>query len=163
MPLIQRLSTDHTIHEFRTAARLRFREASRLAVAGDRLAAIYLGGYAAEILLKAAYFRLTGWGIDATITVDDIRDAKTYAKTLGLVWTGNLHQLTGWSDLLVEERKKRKKAFAPAFARSLQARARHIYRNWREHLRYKPNRPFQGEVTVVLQGAQWFLDQYPIL
>jgi HEPN domain-containing protein len=61
MPLVQRIhSRPHTIAEFRRAATLRYREAVRLAVAGDRLAAIYLSGYAAEMLLKAAYFRLTG-------------------------------------------------------------------------------------------------------
>lgn len=163
MPLIQRLSKDHTIYELRTAARSRFGEASRLAVAGDRLAAIYLGGYAAEMLLEAAYFRVAGWGSAMVIRMSDIQNAKAYAKTLGINWTGNLHDLAGWSALLVEEHKKRQRAFAPVFARSLQAKVQGIYLNWREHLRYKPNRPFRGEVALVLQGAQWLLGQYRFL
>ena len=61
MPLIARVTADHSIREFRNAAWRRYQEARRLAINGDRLAAIYLWGYAAEMLLKAAYFRLVGW------------------------------------------------------------------------------------------------------
>jgi hypothetical protein len=61
MPLIARIPTDHTIREFRAAAGLRYREGQRLALTGNRLTAIYLWGYAAEMLLKAAYFRLRSW------------------------------------------------------------------------------------------------------
>lgn len=107
MPLIARIAQDHTVREFRAAAGLRYREAQRLAVAGDRLAAIYLWGYAAEMLLKAAYFRLRGWLPTQPITMTDIRDARNYAiTTLQIAWPQpNLHDLSRWRALLVEERK----------------------------------------------------------
>src|SRR5438105_6456634 len=106
MPLIARLSPHHTIREFRAAAGLRFREGRRLALAGDRLAAIYLWGYTAEMLLKAAYFRLRGWLPSQPITMIDIRNARQYAMTtLHLAWPQNLHDLSRWRELLVEERK----------------------------------------------------------
>jgi hypothetical protein len=79
MPLIARVPRDHSIHEFRAAAGLRYWEARRLAIAGDRLAAIYLWGYTAEMLLKAAYFRLRGWLPTQSITLVDLQNAKSYA------------------------------------------------------------------------------------
>jgi hypothetical protein len=164
MPLIQRLSQEHTISQFRAAALMRYREASRLATAGDRLAAIYLGGYAAEMLLKAAYFRLAGWGQSTPITRADVRDAREYAtKTLKLTWREQLHDLNGWAALLVEERKIRGKPYAFSFSRSLIAHVARVFLNWREWLRYWANRPYRGEVVVVLQGVHWLLGQYRFL
>src|SRR5687767_599132 len=130
MPLIQRLSADHTIREFRTAALMRLREATHLAVAGHRLGAVYLSGYSAEMLLKAAYFRLSGWGLTAPIALADIQGAKVHAtSTLGLPWPGNLHDLTKWAALLIEERKYRGLAYSASFARSLSGRVKRVYLN----------------------------------
>jgi hypothetical protein len=161
MPLIARIAPHHTIRDFRAAARLRYDEGRRLALGGDRLAAIYLWGYAAEMLLKAAYFRLVGWLPAQAITLHDLHDAKNYAvHHLGLHWPTILHDLSRWHELLVEERRLRLLPYAAAFARSLQARVRHIYLNWREHLRYRTNHPYRGEVGRVFQAVQWLLGQY---
>src|SRR5436190_1788620 len=141
MPLIARIRPSHSIREFRTAARLRYQEGRRLAVAGDRLAAIYLWGYSAEMLLKAAYFRLKGWLPANPISMTDLTQARSYAVNhLGLQWSSNLHDLTRWRELLIEERKLRMIPYQAAFSRSLNARVNHIYLNWREHLRYRTNR-----------------------
>jgi hypothetical protein len=164
MPLIARTPVDHSIREFRAAAGMRYHEARRLAVLGDRLAAIYLWGYAAEMLLKAAYFRLIGRAPTQPITVSDLLTAKQYAKNqLGLVWHGNLHDLSRWRDLLVEERRLRNLAYPFAFARTLNARVKQISLNWREHLRYRTNRPYQGEVARVFQAVRWLIGEYNLL
>jgi hypothetical protein len=162
MPLIARIPANHTIRDFRSAAGLRYREARRLALGGDRLAAIYLWGYAAEMLLKAAYFRLRGWAATQPITMTDIRDARNYAiTTLHLAWPQpNLHDLPRWRELLVEERRRQLLAYPWAFLRALNARVTRIYLNWREHLRYRPNRPYQGEVARTFLAVSWLLGQY---
>jgi hypothetical protein len=164
MPLIQRLALDHTIREFRAAAAARYREAVSLAVAEDRLAAIYLSGYAVEMLLKAAYFRLAGWGPPDSVSLADLQHARQHAVTaLGLVWPGNLHDLPRWTALLVEDRKYRNVPYAPGFARSLNARVKQVYLNWREQLRYRANRPYRGEVSRTLRATSWLLGQYRYL
>ncbi len=90
MPLLRRVRGDHSIRQFRAAARLRYNEAVRLADSGERLGAIYVAGYAAEMLLKAAYFRLAGWTLDQPITLVDIRNARARAiQQLGLRWAGH--------------------------------------------------------------------------
>src|SRR5687768_4198845 len=120
MPLIQRLGRNHTIREFRAAAALRVQESTRLAVSGHRLGAIYLSGYASEMLLKAAYFSVSGWGPSTPITMSDLDSAKRRANTVfALQWTSNLHDLTRWVALLIEERKHRGRPYPNPFARSL--------------------------------------------
>lgn len=165
MPLLARIPADHTIREFRTAAGLRYQEARRLALTGDRLMAIYLWGYAAEMLLKAAYFRLRGWLPAQPITMTDLRDARNYAiTTLHLAWPQpNLHDLSRWRELLVEERKNQSAPYSASFARSLSARVTRVYLNWREHLRYRTNRPYAGEVAATFQSVTWLLGQYRYL
>jgi hypothetical protein len=71
-----------------------------------------------------------------------------------------LHDLSRWHELLVEERKLRLVPYTASFGRSLQARVRQVYVNWREYLRYRANYPFRGEVTRVFQGVHWLLGQY---
>jgi hypothetical protein len=140
------------------------REATHLATANHRLGAIYLSGYAGEMLLKAAYFRLAGWGLTVRITLADIQAAKVHATSaLGLPWPGNLHDLRSWTALLIEERRHRGVAYPAGFARSLAAQVKRLYLNWREQLRYRANRPFAGEVAAALQAAQWLLGQYRFL
>ena len=164
MPLIRRISRAHTIGKFRSAARQRFEEAKRSATAGDRLAGIYLCGYAAEMLLKAAYFRLRGRMPGDSITIRDLNEAKGYATTkLGLGWGGNLHDLTGWANLLVEERTIRGTPYRPGFRRSLVQQVNALHSNWREDLRYHSNRPRPAEVAVTFQAVAWIKSNYPSL
>ena len=165
MPLAARANNRrHTVVALRAAAGARYREASQLEVAGRRLAAIYLFGYAAEMLLKAAYFRLAGWLPTVQITVGHMNAAKTQATgTYGLSWPGNLHDLPGWSRLLIHERGVRGAAFPFAFRNQLQARVNRIYLNWRESLRYHDMTPYAGEVIGVRTAVNWLLAQYPRL
>jgi hypothetical protein len=116
------------------------------------------------MLLKAAYFRLTGWGQSTPITKTDIKNAHQYAtKTLKLTWQEYLHDLNGWAALLVEERKIRGTPYRPQFSRGLVGNVKRVFLNWREWLRYWGKRPYQGEVTAVLQGVHWLLGQFRFL
>ena len=66
--LIDRCQPD-SVREFRASARQRYSDGLALAGAGNRTAAIYLWGYAAEMTLKAAYFSLFGLADNDVITV----------------------------------------------------------------------------------------------
>jgi hypothetical protein len=95
----------------------------------------------------------------------DLRDARNYASTiLHLAWPQpNLHDLSRWRELLVEERKHQLLPYPGIFVRSLNARVTQIYLNWREHLRYRTNRPYHGEVARTFQAVSWLLGQYRYL
>jgi hypothetical protein len=72
-PLRQRWQPD-SIAEFLLAARQRYDDGLTLASHGRRTGAIYVWGYAAEMLLKASFFRLIGVPAGRPLTVaNDIR------------------------------------------------------------------------------------------
>lgn len=161
MPLIARIPHDHTIRGFRNAARMRFGEATRLVASGDRLAGVYLCGYAAEMLLKAAYFRLSGKTPTDPITFSDIQDAKAEARGMyNVQWTGNLHDVTKWGELLVEKRTVIGQPYSLDFARELNTLLVRIYLNWRENIRYHVNRPRPVEVYSTFQATKWLFVMY---
>jgi hypothetical protein len=65
--LPDRLQPD-SIAGFRAAARQRSLDAIALQAAGRRTAAVYLWGYVAEMILKAAFFEVSGFAEDQPIT-----------------------------------------------------------------------------------------------
>ena len=160
MALLQRLPKDHSIREFRRAAFSRIREAKYLALADHRLAAIYFSGYAVEMILKAAYFRVCGRGRNDPISLKEILDVKPNdAKSLSVTWPGNAHDLVSWANVLVARRKALKTPYKAAFARSLVSRVKRIARCWKEDLRYWSRRPYRGEVQVTFQATEWLIGQ----
>jgi hypothetical protein len=164
MPLIARTPAHHTIRQFHSAAKHRHNEAVRLSTANDRLGGSYLCGYAGEMLLKAAYFRLRGWLPNASITMRDLQDARRHAITaLGLLWAGGLHELDGWRDLLIGERRRRRIAYPGRFQRTLKAWVNRLMDNWRPEIRYCTNRPYAGEVNVTFAAVSWLFAQFHAL
>jgi len=146
------------------AALARDREARRLAIAGHRLASIYLWGYCGEMLLKAAYFRLQGWSANQPISLADMQAAKQHAVgTLFCAWPGNLHFLPGWKELLIAERQRVGVAYARSFSRSLHAHVGRLALQWTETLRYHDLRPYQGEVRRCEQAITWLIGQFRFL
>jgi hypothetical protein len=160
MALLNRLPTNHTVRGFRTAARLRYSEAERLANAGDRLAGVYLCGYAAEMLLKAAFFRLQGKQPNDPITIHDLRIAMQQAQSMYQKKWHNLHDLGGWAALLTDERRRLGIAYPPRLSRVLNAQVKRIQQNWREDLRYHSNRPYLGEMRATFEGVAWLSSQF---
>jgi hypothetical protein len=109
--LVNRLKRD-SISQFRSAAHLRNREASHLADSGHGAAAIYLWGYAAEMVLKAGWFQLIGFPKDRLIAREDLHSAVERAKDLAIQFV-NLHDLFHWAQLLVEHRIDLGCAYSP--------------------------------------------------
>src|SRR5262249_46893628 len=131
-----------------------------------RLAAVYLAGYVAEMILKAAYFRLRGWSPTAPIRMADLRNAVNHAVTVrGVTFAPpgrrcpDLHHLPGWRDLLIAERSHHGPAYLPRFRRALVARVSALALNWSPELRYHSNRPHRAEVRVSLEAADWLRSQ----
>ena len=113
-----------------------------------RTAAIYLMGYVAEMLLKVAFFRVTGFPPGQAV---DLRAITTHAA-----WTkANLHNLDGLTDLLIAERGLRGRAFDPVFAGQLKACVLTVASHWRETLRYRHTPAAETELVEVYQNVDW--------
>lgn len=159
MALLERIADSHTAAEFRRTARLRYAEAERAGKAGDRLIAVYLAGYAAEMTLKSAYFRVAGKGPDDPIDFTDLQAAKArYKFLLGVSWPGNLHRLAPWLELLAAERRAQGRPISTGLASRAADQVNRIAANWREDLRYHRNRPRVGEVVATFRAVLWLSD-----
>lgn len=160
--LIDRCQPD-SIREFRASARQRYNDGLALVAAGNRTAAIYLWGYAAEMTLKAAYFSLAGLADGDLITMPGhIRPAITQGRAAPLLiaWPhrGEGHNVRGWAELLVGARALAPAtAFDNAFASQVQQCGQRIGQLWNETLRYHKNRAYLHEVRQVRLAAEWLL------
>jgi hypothetical protein len=160
--LIDRCQPD-SIREFRAAARQRYQDGLALAAAGNRTAAIYLWGYATEMILKAAYFSLFGLAEDDVISVPGhIQPAinRGRAAPLSIAWPnpGAGHNVGAWAELLVGVRALAPAtAYAPDFGARVQGCGQRIWQLWRETLRYHKNRAYLYEVRRVREATGWFL------
>ena len=162
----------HTVGRFRLAAWGRYREGNQLAIAAGqqnnpalRHGAIYLFGYVAELVLKAAYFRLRPANALGTIAIPDMHNARNRATShFHVHWPGtNLHFLPGWANLLVHERHLLGQPYAPPFATSLVAQVNRLTLLWTESIRYYYSRPVLAEVGVAHTAARWLVSHLPHL
>jgi hypothetical protein len=146
-----------SIAEFRAAARQRSLDAIALQGQGRRTAAVYLWGYVAEMILKAAFFEVSGFAEHQTITRRDLQNALATLPGIG----GNppLHHLGLWAQALVTLR-----ASTPglaytdlAFGSQVTAKAYTLYGLWRETLRYHKNVAYPHELAQARDAAEWLL------
>lgn len=153
------------IREFDRAATERHADASALIAAGRRTAAVYLSGYVAEMLLKAAYFRLVGFGEADRIDFVALRAAvgeapASTARSLGLPGTRNLHDLAAWANLIVTYRATRGPVYAEGgFGLTLTAQVTAIRQRWSETVRYHKNVAYQHELDRVTAACGWLVSR----
>jgi len=127
--LVDRFTND-SVGQFRAAAHIRNEDAWHLATSGRGAAAIYLWGYAAEITVKAAWFDLVGFPKNRAISLSDLRQAKSLATaTYGLSWTGNLHNVRHWAELLIQHRIALRRSYAdPGFGLQVLDNCQRVYK-----------------------------------
>ena len=150
-----------SIREFRASARWRFDEGMALAAAGYRSGAIYLWGYSAEMILKAAYFSLLGRAETDSLTwVGDILPAIYAGRARKIDWPyqGQGHNVRAWAELLVAEHAATPgAAYPPLFGQEVQACGQSIGQLWSETLRYHKNVAYLYEMNQVREAAEWLL------
>mgnify|MGYP000119331332 CR=1 FL=1 len=157
--LLDRCSPD-SIREFCAAARQRFSDGIALAAAGRRTGAIYLWGYSAEMILKAAYFSLSGIAETQRISwPGDLRPAIDRGRAVfHIAWpsAGAGHNVRAWAELLIAERAATS-AYPRHFALEVQAHGQRIGSYWNETLRYRKNFAYLYEVRMMREAAEWLL------
>jgi hypothetical protein len=160
--LLKRCQPD-SIREFRASARQRYDDGLIAAAGGRGLAAIYLWGYSAEMLVKAAYFSVLGVGEGTTLEMGvHLKPAIQLGRGLGIAWPqgGEGHNVRAWSELLILERATHPDpamAYAVNFGDQVQARGQRISQIWNETLRYHKNKPYLHEVAQIRDAAEWFI------
>lgn len=160
--LLTRCQPD-SIREFRVSAGRRYDDGLTAAAGGRGLAAIYLWGYCAEMLLKAAYFSLVGVGEVTSLQLSvHIKPAIQRGRGLGIAWPpgGQGHNVRAWAELLILERANHPNpamAYPVDFGAQVQANGQRISQLWNETLRYHKNKPYSYEVAQVRAAAEWLI------
>ncbi|MGH7169959.1 MAG: hypothetical protein ACRELG_06760 [Gemmataceae bacterium] len=154
-----------TIAEFERAAQQRFDEGVSLASAGFHGGAIYLHGYVAEMLLKAAAYKLLGLG-----SSDPVEEKRPIVEewiaeyVLAAKKKPRPHDLDAWARWLSYFRTDILGTPYPlSFDLDLGSHKDVIERIWMPSMRYHQLSPSVMEAAEVQAAALWFLTQYPNL
>lgn len=158
--LLDRCNPD-SIREFRVAAQNRYNDALMLAVSGRRTGAIYVWGYVAEMILKAAYFAHIGLPESTPISwTGHLSPAIDAGRNMGIAWPrqGSGHNVRAWAELLILTRAASPiSAYPVAFGLEVQRRGQRIGQLWSETLRYHKNHAYLHEVSQVREATEWLL------
>jgi hypothetical protein len=155
MPIRNRLRDGETIQDYTLAVPQRYLEGLQLMVEGYPGAGIYLMGYAAEMLLKLAYFLYTGAG-PADAVGPRLGPARHQARALGIqVLDEGYHSPRFWARLLLEQRRNDGLPLNNELEARLLNCADSLYSNWWVQMRYQPDVAREDEVAVFHQEVDW--------
>lgn len=161
MGLLSRASPIETWGELERAASARYWDALALALEDRRHAggAAYMFGYAVEMLLKTAYYRVVGVRRAADVSLRR-QQAGARARALGFRWVGNYHNLESWARLILEERRALGRPVSAALAGVFIQRVLVVASHWSEVLRYKHIAATSGEVRELFEAVEWIRGEH---
>lgn len=153
-------SSPETVQEFEAASQERYLEGLELMLANQCGAGVYLMGYAAEIVLKEAYFRLIGSGL-----TDRVGTLLPPARTWGranlpqpISDDESYHSLRFWAALLCARRTGLGKPFPPAFESELLRTSSRLYVAWWVEMRYHVlSQASLGDARDVYNDVTWII------
>lgn len=149
---------DAGIASLEAAAPWRLAEAQLLRNEGRRIAALYLVGYAAEMRLTAACYRVYGHGANEAIDRQKRSILESEARSLKLM-SSEPHDLQGWGRYLIYLRSQRTaRGLSRDLRLTLMSQVDALYDQWRPRLRYKAMTPTAAQLAVAFDAAIW-LDQ----
>lgn len=157
MSFVQRSATlqpADTWAGFELAASERYLDGLALHFQGQRTGAIYLWGYVAEMLLKAAVFKAAQFMPSQPIP--------RKGSVLGMVATLN-HDIEYWADLLVGVRSTSQSPLDSLTEAALRRHASLVAANWSEKLRYKHVEATALEAGNCLKGVEWIMTNHESL
>lgn len=126
-----------TVHDLETAGRARFWDAMELAIAGRTYAAIYVGGYSAEMLLKSATFRLRGAALHQPAGAF-FGPAKAYGQArFSTISHENYHSIIFWQLSIIELRKDAGLPHGGGVFVELMLNSQTIFDYWNVAMRYR--------------------------
>ncbi len=165
MALRGRLSViTETIQEFNLAADEKYREGQHLVAGGDLGAGIYLLGYAAEMILKNAYFRFTGAGL-GDATQPRLAPARSVGgRLIPAIRDEFYHSLRFWAMLLQAVRTDQGRPWADTeFVLEFERCTERLYNSWWVEMRYRCNQANPDEALQVLSDVGWLRTHLTIL
>ncbi len=140
-------SQPETLGMFELAWEQRYLEGERLLLTEDtRAGGIYLLGYVAEMVMKAAYFRFTGAeSEDRVLWLIEGKEFKDVARQVGSPSEHN-HSIEFWLEALLNERKRKNRTLPRHLQMTLQTYVQTIHNGWSVEMRY---------LALQFSGTEW--------
>jgi hypothetical protein len=167
--LIRRPKPKDTIKKFEATAELKYQAGLILIDSGEDHTGVEQFGYAAEMLLKSAYFRIAKQhhGLarsTSEIRSSHLREAAREGQRLGVPYDPeSYHSLLFWATLLVETRRDQHRPLRTNRENDLLARIRQMHQLWMIEHRYQPiNYPLQ-DVLQMRANVTWLHEHYKSL
>lgn len=126
--------------------------------------AVYMLGYVAEIAIKCAYFRVSGFTIVQPIGHPELRTAQARAQVLGVTAPREgYHSIRFWRDLLIEHRHAAGRPLAAATERELIVAVNAVYDHWWIEMRYKRAYSSRTDLEQLAAAVDWIDKNYVAL
>jgi hypothetical protein len=149
-------ATDETVQDVTLSATRRLDEAEQLLYGGRHHSAIYLAGLSAEMYLKSAFAYLIGARpadpIDAYL--GPVRRTRGQRGPLRGDYESG-HGLWFWSQVLLEERRARRRVMSRQFQRAVLGTCASLYSEWFVGMRYRPGSAGPNDALTFLATAEW--------
>lgn len=158
---IRHIITAETILSFEASAHEKYEAGFELLANGVYGTGVYLMGLAAEMMLKAAYFRYIGIGQTVNIDKTHLTAAKNNATSLGVIaQPEQYHNLKFWSELIIKQRISDSKSLSVGIETTLNGYIQKLNDNWEIGMRYKDYQ--QGvqisDLNDVFDAVTWIHD-----
>lgn len=166
MALIKRQKPNDSIKKFELSAQHKYQAGLLLIEAGDETTGIEQLGYAAEMLLKSAYFRFVRPAIGLSritslITGSMLRAAAREGIRLHIRYDPeSYHSLLFWALLLVAVRKDYSQPLPIETEREMLTRIRELHRLWMIEHRYQNKSYGAADVLRMYVNVTWLLENH---
>lgn len=153
-----------TLAEFELAWEHRLAEGSLLLNnEAARTGGVYLLGYVAEMILKAAYFRFIGAASEDRLDWLFTQPAFRTSVNASAVVTENFHSLKFWTELLLTARQQRKRPLPIHVTNALRHYTDLLFENWQVDMRYSALVVAAQEWRDVQEAVLWFYHNHDSL
>ncbi len=166
MALIKRQKPNDSIKKFESSAHHKYQAGLTLINGGDSTTGIEQLGYAAEMLLKSAYFRFMKsriglQRITSVITGQMLRDAAREGMRLHIRYDPeSYHSLLFWALLLAAIRKDYIQPLPPGIENEMLIRMRDLHRLWMIEHRYQNKTYGSTDVARMDVNVTWLLEHH---
>ncbi len=166
MALIKRQKPNDSIKKFESSALHKYQAGLTLIDGGDDRTGIEQLGYAAEMLLKSAYFRFMKSRIGlaritTAITSRMLRDAAQEGVRLHIRYDPeSYHSLLFWALLLAAIRKDHAQPLPSELEKEMLVRIRQLHLIWMIEDRYQPKQYPTEEVLLMRANVAWIRDNH---
>jgi hypothetical protein len=164
MPILNSINGE-TIASFELSANEKYEVGFDSLAAGSLGTGVYLMGLAAEMLLKAAYFRCAGIAVNTPIGKGHLAAANNDAASLGVVaQPKQYHSLEFWKELLVKRRANDQRPLIAGVEASLNAATQKLNDNWEVGMRYQDVQGVQvSDLNDVFDAVTWLHENHESL